>query len=152
MLSSLVRGPRIIQIGLSMRLATANCMQANGDVRGRGASGDLCRTLSGKNTSRGTFYCFMQKTLGLQDKLNMSFGGKSPTWIIVHLLCVRELIGSAVTWLPRVWEQRPCVLLRHGLALLTGVCVEKIIKRESRVVVANGRTGGDREVPKQPAR
>ena len=32
-------------------------------------------------------------------------------------------------------------------------CVlEKIIKRESRVVVANGRTGGDREVPKQPAR
>ena len=33
-----------------------------------------------------------------------------------------------------------------------GGCVEKIIKRESRVVVANGRTGGDREVPKQPAR
>ena len=31
-------------------------------------------------------------------------------------------------------------------------CVEKIIKRESRVVVANGRTGGDREIPKQPAR
>ena len=25
--------------------------------------------------------------------------------------------------------------------------MEKIIKRESRVVVANGRTGGDREVP-----
>ena len=43
------------------------------------------------------------------------------------------------------------VLLRHGLALRTDGCVEKI-KRESRVVVANGRTGGDREVPKQPAR
>ena len=53
---------------------------------------------------------------------------------------------------PRVWEQCPYVLLRHGLALRTGGCVEKIIKRESRVVVANGRTGGDREVPKQPAR
>ena len=26
------------------------------------------------------------------------------------------------------------------------------MKWESRVVVANGRTGGDREVPKQPAR
>ena len=41
---------------------------------------------------------------------------------------------------------------RYGLALRTGGCVEKIMKRESRVVVANGRTGGDREVPKQPAR
>ena len=44
------------------------------------------------------------------------------------------------------------VLLRRGLALRTDGCVEKIIKRESRVVVANGRAGGDREVPKQPAR
>ena len=41
---------------------------------------------------------------------------------------------------------------RRGLALRTGGCVEKFIKRESRVIVANGRTGGDREVPKQPAR
>ena len=44
------------------------------------------------------------------------------------------------------------VLLRHGLALRTDGSVEKIIKRESRLVVANGRAGGNREVPKQPAR
>ena len=43
------------------------------------------------------------------------------------------------------------VAARVGVAY-TGGYVEKIIKRESRVVVANGRTGGDREVPKQPAR
>ena len=44
------------------------------------------------------------------------------------------------------------VLLRHWLALRTDGCVEKIIKRESRVVVANGRAGGDRDVAKQQAR
>ena len=44
------------------------------------------------------------------------------------------------------------VLLWHGLALRTDGCVEKIIKRKSRVVVTNGKAGGDREVPKQPAR
>ena len=41
---------------------------------------------------------------------------------------------------------------RVGVAYWWLCGVEKIIKRESRVVVANGRTGGDREVPKQPAR
>ena len=39
------------------------------------------------------------------------------------------------------------VLLRHGLALRTGGCVEKNIKRESRVVVSNGRAGRDRKSP-----
>ena len=93
MLSSLVHRPRIIQIGLSTRLATANCMQANGDVRDRAA-----RNVKRQKYIERYFLFFMQKktTLGLQDKLNMSFGHFRRLGMTIIIFTL-QLLAIAIT-------------------------------------------------------